>query len=131
MRCPLKKTSCSDPTPPTRDDMSNEENIPAGHTDFENTLTPEEAEEFDRLAEKLAPKKRKVTRDELVQRTRDLRALVAKHRDDVIRAYAEEGDKVHASNTFGFCKYVNAAIYDLQSAVGELAMAYQEPCVDI
>lgn len=30
--------------------MSTEENIPAGHADFENTLTPQEAEEFDRLA---------------------------------------------------------------------------------
>lgn len=30
--------------------MRNEQNIPAGHTDFENTLTPQEAEEFDRMA---------------------------------------------------------------------------------
>jgi hypothetical protein len=41
--------------------MSNEEKIPAGNADFENTLTPEQAEEFDRMAaEQIAAEKARV-----------------------------------------------------------------------
>jgi hypothetical protein len=37
---------------------SSQQPIPAGHSDFENTLTPEEAEEFDRMAaEQIAKQK--------------------------------------------------------------------------
>jgi hypothetical protein len=38
--------------------MNNKDTIPAGHADFENTLTPEQAEEFDRMAaEQIAKQK--------------------------------------------------------------------------
>jgi hypothetical protein len=47
--------------------MSNEDTIPAGHADFENTLTPEQAEEFDRLAARLAAAPKPPTRQELIQ----------------------------------------------------------------
>lgn len=47
--------------------MSNEDAIPTGHTDFENTLTPEQAEEFDRIAAQLAAASKLPTRQELIQ----------------------------------------------------------------
>lgn len=43
--------------------MSNEDTIPAGHADFENTLTPEEADHFDRMAAELV---KCPTRQELI-----------------------------------------------------------------
>jgi hypothetical protein len=48
--------------------MSNEDTIPAGHADFENTLTPQEAEEFDRMAADQIAKQKAVvlTRDQWI-----------------------------------------------------------------
>jgi hypothetical protein len=51
--------------------MNKDESIAVGQADFENTLTPEEAEEFDRLAVKLAAEKhQRPSRDQLLEEGR-------------------------------------------------------------
>jgi len=92
---------------------------------FENTVTPEEAEEFDRMAaERIAKcKQMRLTREQLLQRARDLIAAVDAFSFDVHAAYGFPTQYSSAHQKLvPFRSSLEVVRTAITSAAGKLAM---------
>jgi hypothetical protein len=94
--------------------MSNEDTIPAGQADFENTLTPQEAEEFDRMAAELAPNARKLVRTERSELMFESQLQLLSESDLLSKQVGDFVSKLRAAGSELDQRWVSIGATDLQ-----------------